>query len=134
MLSWIKFSVESVIYVSMELLYYRVEIDNLLLINLSLLFKFLKLEDALFSLLSLWFKYCVMCFIFLLSMTSLLKDFVESEYFLIDGDSLFIKCVLNVNLERGQTLHFFYIVEQFLHDFIQKEAKFVIVFFKVRKH
>uniref|UniRef100_A0A5F5PGH7 DExD/H-box helicase 60 n=1 Tax=Equus caballus TaxID=9796 RepID=A0A5F5PGH7_HORSE len=63
-------------------------------------------------------------------MVSLLKDFVESEFFLIDGDSLFITCVSNVNFKKGQTLHFFYIVEQFLHDFIQKEAKFVIVFFK----
>ncbi|XP_035887876.1 probable ATP-dependent RNA helicase DDX60 [Phyllostomus discolor] len=63
-------------------------------------------------------------------MVSLLKDFVESEFFLIDGDSLFITCVSNVNLKKGQTLHFFYIVEQFLHDFIQKEAKFIIVFFK----
>nr|XP_058158354.1 probable ATP-dependent RNA helicase DDX60 [Dasypus novemcinctus] len=61
---------------------------------------------------------------------SLLKDFVESEFFLIDGDSLLITCALNVNLKKGQTLHFFYIVEQFLHDFIQKEAKFLIVFFK----
>lgn len=64
-------------------------------------------------------------------MVSLLKDFVESEFFLIDGDSLLITCVLNVNFKKGQTLHFFYIVEQFLHDFIQKEAKFIIVFFKV---
>ncbi|XP_054984026.1 probable ATP-dependent RNA helicase DDX60 [Sorex araneus] len=64
------------------------------------------------------------------SMTSLLKDFVESEFFLIDGDSLFINSVSNMNLKSGQTLHFFYIVEQFLHDFIQKEAKFVVVFFK----
>ncbi|XP_006896731.1 PREDICTED: probable ATP-dependent RNA helicase DDX60-like [Elephantulus edwardii] len=61
---------------------------------------------------------------------SLLKDFVESEFFLIDGDSLFLTCISNVNLKRGQTLHFFYLVEQFLHDFLQKEARFVIVFFK----
>ncbi|XP_049719779.1 probable ATP-dependent RNA helicase DDX60, partial [Elephas maximus indicus] len=61
---------------------------------------------------------------------SLLKDFVESEFFLIDGDSLFITCVFNVSLKEGQTLHFFYIVEQFLSDFIQKGARFVIVFFK----
>ncbi|KAM7143068.1 putative ATP-dependent RNA helicase DDX60 [Molossus nigricans] len=63
-------------------------------------------------------------------MVSLLKDFAESEFFLIDGDSLLITCVFNVNFRIGQTLHFFYIVEQFLHDFIQKEAKFEIVFFK----
>ncbi|XP_006864613.1 PREDICTED: probable ATP-dependent RNA helicase DDX60-like [Chrysochloris asiatica] len=61
---------------------------------------------------------------------SLLKDFVESEFFLIDGDSLFITCVFNVNFKKGQTLHFFYIVERYLHDFIKKEARFLIVFFK----
>uniref|UniRef100_A0A9L0QXP2 DExD/H-box helicase 60 n=1 Tax=Equus caballus TaxID=9796 RepID=A0A9L0QXP2_HORSE len=77
-----------------------------------------------------YYNLCIMCLIFLFSMVSLLKDFVESEFFLIDGDSLFITCVSNVNFKKGQTLHFFYIVEQFLHDFIQKEAKFVIVFFK----
>lgn len=64
-------------------------------------------------------------------MVSLLKDFVESEFFLIDGDSLLLTCALRVNLKRGQTLHFFYIMERFLQDFIQKEARFVIVFFKV---
>ncbi|XP_055970315.1 probable ATP-dependent RNA helicase DDX60 [Sorex fumeus] len=63
-------------------------------------------------------------------MRSLLNDFVESECFLIDGDSLFITCFKNMTLEVGQTLHFFYVVEQFLHDFIQKDAKFEIVFFK----
>ncbi|XP_062055394.1 probable ATP-dependent RNA helicase DDX60 isoform X2 [Lepus europaeus] len=63
-------------------------------------------------------------------MVSLLKDFVESEFFLIDGDSLLLTCALRVNLKRGQNLHFFYIMERFLHDFIQKEARFVIVFFK----
>ncbi|XP_037382591.2 probable ATP-dependent RNA helicase DDX60 [Talpa occidentalis] len=35
-----------------------------------------------------------------------------------------------MTLKRGQTLHFFYLVEKFLHDFIQKDAKFVVVFFK----
>lgn len=64
-------------------------------------------------------------------MVSLFKDFVESEFLLVDGDSLFITCAFNVNFKKGQTLHFFYIVERFLHDLIQKEAKFVIVFFKV---
>uniref|UniRef100_A0A671EJ15 DExD/H-box helicase 60 n=1 Tax=Rhinolophus ferrumequinum TaxID=59479 RepID=A0A671EJ15_RHIFE len=63
-------------------------------------------------------------------MVSLFKDFVESEFLLVDGDSLFITCAFNVNFKKGQTLHFFYIVERFLHDLIQKEAKFVIVFFK----
>ncbi|KAG8504604.1 putative ATP-dependent RNA helicase DDX60 [Galemys pyrenaicus] len=67
-------------------------------------------------------------------MVSLLNDFVESDFFLIDGDSLFITCILNKTFKIGQTLHFFYLVEKFLHDFIQKEAKFVIVFFKDAEH
>ncbi|XP_056658848.1 probable ATP-dependent RNA helicase DDX60 isoform X2 [Monodelphis domestica] len=61
---------------------------------------------------------------------SLLKDFIESEFFLIDGDSLFITCMWNKTLKKGQNLHFFYIVEQFLHNFNQKDARYVIVFFK----
>uniref|UniRef100_A0A7N4NJH4 DExD/H-box helicase 60 n=1 Tax=Sarcophilus harrisii TaxID=9305 RepID=A0A7N4NJH4_SARHA len=61
---------------------------------------------------------------------SLLKDFVESEFFLIDGDSLFITCIWNKTFKKGQNLHFFYLVEQFLHNFNQKEARYVIVFFK----
>ncbi|XP_043828234.1 probable ATP-dependent RNA helicase DDX60 [Dromiciops gliroides] len=61
---------------------------------------------------------------------SLLKDFVESEFFLIDGDSLFITCIWNRTLKKGQNLHFFYLVEQFLHNFNQKEARYVIFFFK----
>lgn len=104
-----------------------------------LVFLFLKSEESLCNQLNyeifsqaIIFTIIVSCvFIFLFRMVNLLKDFVESEFFLIDGDSLFITCVFNVNFKKGQTLHFFYIVEQFLHDFIQKEARFVIVFFKV---
>ncbi|XP_069782250.1 probable ATP-dependent RNA helicase DDX60 [Narcine bancroftii] len=62
--------------------------------------------------------------------TSLLHDSVESEFFLIDGDSLMIHHALNNTLCEGQNLHFFYLVEQFLFDIIQKGAKYVIVFFK----
>uniref|UniRef100_K7E351 DExD/H-box helicase 60 n=1 Tax=Monodelphis domestica TaxID=13616 RepID=K7E351_MONDO len=65
-----------------------------------------------------------------LAKSHLLKDFIESEFFLIDGDSLFITCMWNKTLKKGQNLHFFYIVEQFLHNFNQKDARYVIVFFK----
>ncbi|XP_054238845.1 probable ATP-dependent RNA helicase DDX60 [Indicator indicator] len=57
---------------------------------------------------------------------SLLKDFVESEFFVIDGDSL----LLTFLDEDTQCLNFFYQVECFLQDFTEKGAKYVIVFFK----
>ncbi|XP_062429776.1 probable ATP-dependent RNA helicase DDX60 isoform X2 [Rhea pennata] len=57
---------------------------------------------------------------------SLLKDFVESEFFVIDGDSLLLKCLC----KETEYLTFFYRVECFLHDFTEKGAKYVIVFFK----
>uniref|UniRef100_A0A8B9U4Y1 Helicase ATP-binding domain-containing protein n=1 Tax=Anas zonorhyncha TaxID=75864 RepID=A0A8B9U4Y1_9AVES len=57
---------------------------------------------------------------------SLLKDFVESEFFVIDGDSL-ILMLLN---EEVQYLTLFYRIECFLQDFTQKGAKYIIVFFK----
>ncbi|XP_059820863.1 probable ATP-dependent RNA helicase DDX60 isoform X1 [Hypanus sabinus] len=61
---------------------------------------------------------------------SLLHDSVESEFFLIDGDSLMIQHALNNTFCEGQNLHFFYLVERFLFDILQKGAKYVIVFFK----
>ncbi|XP_060134670.1 probable ATP-dependent RNA helicase DDX60 isoform X2 [Zootoca vivipara] len=65
---------------------------------------------------------------------SLLNDYVESEFFLIDGDSLFITCARELTLERGQNLHFFYLVERFLLDLTSKGAKYFIVFFKDVEH
>uniref|UniRef100_A0A6I8NBQ7 DExD/H-box helicase 60 n=1 Tax=Ornithorhynchus anatinus TaxID=9258 RepID=A0A6I8NBQ7_ORNAN len=61
---------------------------------------------------------------------SLLKDFVDSEFFLIDGDSLFLTGLFNKTFKSGQHLHFFYLIERFLDDFSQKGVKYVIVFFK----
>ncbi|XP_067324815.1 probable ATP-dependent RNA helicase DDX60 [Anolis sagrei] len=61
---------------------------------------------------------------------SLLNDYVESEFFLIDGDSLFFTCATDTTLQPGQNLHFFYLVERFLQDLTSKGAKFIIVFFK----
>ncbi|XP_077209763.1 putative ATP-dependent RNA helicase DDX60 isoform X2 [Paroedura picta] len=61
---------------------------------------------------------------------SLLNDYVESEFFLIDGDSMFITCAKELTLQRGQNLHFFYLVERFLLDLSSKGAKYIIVFFK----
>ncbi|NWI55493.1 DDX60 helicase, partial [Calyptomena viridis] len=57
---------------------------------------------------------------------SLLKDFVESEFFVIDGDSLLLMFID----EKTQYLNFFYEIECFLQDFTQKGAKYVITFFK----
>ncbi|OXB54574.1 hypothetical protein ASZ78_004941 [Callipepla squamata] len=59
-------------------------------------------------------------------LVSLLKDFVESEFFVIDGDSLLLEFVD----EEVQHLTLFYQIERFLHDFTQKGAKYIIVFFK----
>ncbi|KFP76553.1 putative ATP-dependent RNA helicase DDX60, partial [Acanthisitta chloris] len=60
------------------------------------------------------------------SYVSLLKDFVESEFFVIDGDSLLI---MFIDTET-QYLNFFYQIECFLQDFTEKGAKYVITFFK----
>ncbi|NXW54987.1 DDX60 helicase, partial [Eurystomus gularis] len=57
---------------------------------------------------------------------SLLKDFVESEFFVIDGDSL----LLMFSDAQTQCLNFFYQIECFLQDFTEKGAKYVIAFFK----
>ncbi|XP_057275202.1 probable ATP-dependent RNA helicase DDX60 isoform X2 [Pezoporus wallicus] len=57
---------------------------------------------------------------------SLLKDFVESEFFVIDGDSLLLMFLD----EKTQYLHSFYRIECFLQDFTEKGAKYVIAFFK----
>ncbi|KAK2542792.1 Ddx60 [Columba livia] len=57
---------------------------------------------------------------------SLFKDFVESEFFVIDGDSL----LLMFSDEETQYLNFFYQIECFLQDFTEKGAKYIIVFFK----
>ncbi|NXY40816.1 DDX60 helicase, partial [Ceuthmochares aereus] len=57
---------------------------------------------------------------------SLLKDFVESEFFVIDGDSLLLMFLD----EETRCLNFFYQIECFLQDFTEKGAKYVVVFFK----
>ncbi|XP_055453873.1 probable ATP-dependent RNA helicase DDX60 isoform X1 [Psammomys obesus] len=62
--------------------------------------------------------------------SSLLNDFVESEFFLIDGDSLLVTCVCESSLKPGQSLHFFYLVERYLSDVINKGGQFAVVFFK----
>ncbi|XP_064332033.1 probable ATP-dependent RNA helicase DDX60 isoform X2 [Camelus dromedarius] len=61
---------------------------------------------------------------------SLFNDFVESEFFLIDGDALLITCFLAQSFQPGQNLHFFYLVERYLVDLISKGGQFAIVFFK----
>ncbi|NWV01262.1 DDX60 helicase, partial [Upupa epops] len=57
---------------------------------------------------------------------SLLKDFVESEFCVIDGDSLLLMFLD----EKTQYLNFFYQIECFLNDFTEKGANYVITFFK----
>nr|XP_019587029.1 PREDICTED: probable ATP-dependent RNA helicase DDX60 [Rhinolophus sinicus] len=61
---------------------------------------------------------------------SIFNDFVESEFFLIDGDSLLVMCICEKSLKQGQELHFFYLVECYLVDLISKGGQFAIVFFK----
>ncbi|XP_068953370.1 probable ATP-dependent RNA helicase DDX60 isoform X2 [Petaurus breviceps papuanus] len=68
------------------------------------------------------------------SYSSLLNDFVESELFLIDGDSLFITCLNDEELKPGQSLHFFYLVERYLLDLKSKGGQFIVVFFKDFEH
>ncbi|XP_038611250.1 probable ATP-dependent RNA helicase DDX60 isoform X2 [Tachyglossus aculeatus] len=62
--------------------------------------------------------------------SSLLSDFVESEYFLFDGDSLLLSCICEKSLAPGQNLHFFFLVERYLADLTNKGAQFVIIFFQ----
>lgn len=62
--------------------------------------------------------------------SSLFNDFVESEFFLIDGDSLLVSCVCEESLRWGQSLHFFYLVERYLSDIINKGGQFAIIFFQ----
>uniref|UniRef100_A0A2K5RYZ1 RNA helicase n=1 Tax=Cebus imitator TaxID=2715852 RepID=A0A2K5RYZ1_CEBIM len=62
--------------------------------------------------------------------SSLFNDFVESEFFLIDGDSLLITCICEISFKPGQNLHFFYLVERYLVDLISKGGQFTVVFFK----
>uniref|UniRef100_A0A8B9RRJ1 Helicase ATP-binding domain-containing protein n=1 Tax=Accipiter nisus TaxID=211598 RepID=A0A8B9RRJ1_9AVES len=72
-------------------------------------------------------KGCIVIgFLSLLRYVSLLKDFVESEFFVIDGDSLLLMFLD----KETQYLNFFYQIECFLQDFTEKGAKYVIAFFK----
>ncbi|XP_024599882.1 probable ATP-dependent RNA helicase DDX60 [Neophocaena asiaeorientalis asiaeorientalis] len=65
---------------------------------------------------------------------SLLNDFVESEFFLIDGDSLLMTYICEKSLRPEQGLHFFYLVECYLVDLIHKGGHFAVVFFKDVEH
>uniref|UniRef100_A0A7M4EVL4 DExD/H-box helicase 60 n=1 Tax=Crocodylus porosus TaxID=8502 RepID=A0A7M4EVL4_CROPO len=73
-------------------------------------------------------KYLITYILFFFSCrhVSLLNDFVESELFVIDGDSLLLMWLYN----DKEYLPFFYLVERFLLDFTQKGGKYTIVFFK----
>uniref|UniRef100_A0A8C3H5N9 DExD/H-box helicase 60 n=1 Tax=Chrysemys picta bellii TaxID=8478 RepID=A0A8C3H5N9_CHRPI len=71
-------------------------------------------------------KIMLILFLFSFRYVRLLNDFVESDFFVIDGDSVLLKYLC----KKRQYLPFFYLVECFLLDFTQKGAKYVIVFFK----
>uniref|UniRef100_A0A8C4MV45 DExD/H-box 60 like n=1 Tax=Equus asinus asinus TaxID=83772 RepID=A0A8C4MV45_EQUAS len=62
--------------------------------------------------------------------SSLLNDFVESNFFVIDGDSLLVTCLCDKSFKQGQDLHFFYLVECYLVDLMSNGGQFAIVFFK----
>ncbi|XP_062932959.1 probable ATP-dependent RNA helicase DDX60 isoform X2 [Cynocephalus volans] len=62
--------------------------------------------------------------------SSIFNDFVESEFFVIDGDSLLITHICEKSLKPGQNLHFFYLIEHYFVDIISKGGQFAIVFFK----
>ncbi|KAM4708141.1 putative ATP-dependent RNA helicase DDX60 isoform 2-T2 [Discoglossus pictus] len=65
---------------------------------------------------------------------SLLNDYVESEFFLIDGDSLMLNCITDASLQPGQNLHFFFLIERFLLNLSKKGATYSIVFFEDVEH
>ncbi|XP_008065931.1 probable ATP-dependent RNA helicase DDX60-like [Carlito syrichta] len=62
--------------------------------------------------------------------SSLLNDFVESNFFVIDGDSLLVTCLCAKSFKKGQNLHFFYLVECYLVGLMRNGGQFAIVFFK----
>ncbi|XP_032154512.1 probable ATP-dependent RNA helicase DDX60-like isoform X6 [Sapajus apella] len=62
--------------------------------------------------------------------SSILNDFVESNFFVIDGDSLLVTCLCVKSFKWGQNLHFFYLVECYLVDLMSNGGQFSIVFFK----
>ncbi|XP_075716381.1 putative ATP-dependent RNA helicase DDX60 isoform X2 [Rhinoderma darwinii] len=61
---------------------------------------------------------------------SLFNDYVESDVFVIDGDSLLLSCAFDESLKKGQSLHLFFLVERFLLNFTDKGARYVVVFFQ----
>ncbi|XP_070552422.1 probable ATP-dependent RNA helicase DDX60 [Ptychodera flava] len=66
-------------------------------------------------------------------LVNLINDFVESQLFVIDGDSLVLEILSSPGLDfkhGGQYLHFIYLVEQFLQYFKERDGLFHIVFFK----
>lgn len=73
----------------------------------------------------LFYVFIKCCFPF--RYVSILNDFVESEFFVIDGDSLLLRYLC----DREPYLTFVYSVECYLNNFMKKGAKFVVVFFKV---
>lgn len=66
----------------------------------------------------------------------LVGDYAGRELFLIDGDSLLLRCFCDRNLDFDyglQLLHAVYNVELFLHNLLQRNCCFNIVFFESNK-
>ncbi|KAK6440119.1 hypothetical protein LTR95_003663 [Oleoguttula sp. CCFEE 5521] len=62
----------------------------------------------------------------------LIGDYAGSELFLLDGDSMLLRCFDDKNLDFStglQQLHAVYTVEYFLHALVQRKANFHIAFF-----
>ncbi|KAF6231914.1 hypothetical protein HO173_009751 [Letharia columbiana] len=62
----------------------------------------------------------------------LVGDYAGQELFLLEGDSLLLRCFSNadLDLDRGfQLLHAVYAVEYFLQGLIQRKCNFHVVFF-----
>ncbi|XP_070552614.1 probable ATP-dependent RNA helicase DDX60 isoform X2 [Ptychodera flava] len=75
----------------------------------------------------------IICGEFTPKLVNLINDFVESQLFVIDGDSLVLEILSSPGLDfkhGGQYLHFIYLVEQFLQYFKERDGLFHIVFFK----
>lgn len=61
-----------------------------------------------------------------------LTDFGDTEYFIIDGDSLLFEVMANGNIFGSKTvqfLHVFYLFERFLEQLVKRKAYFNLIFF-----
>lgn len=67
----------------------------------------------------------------------LVGDYAGSELFIVEGDSLLLRCFSDAKLdfdEGFQLLHSIYAVEHFIQSLVQRKCKFHLVFFDVHDH